>query len=100
MICLIQVADTRGNPAAFDRPFLVPGVPLILPNASSNLWINPAAFVRQATGFGNAGRNILVGPGFADVDLAIVPAIAKDTRTTCWDLGSSRQIQFAMKLLF
>ncbi len=134
---IIQVTDTRGSLEAFDRPFLVPGVPLILPNPSPNQWINPAAFVRQATGFGDAGRNILTGPGFADVDLSI----AKDTkirervslqfrteafnlfnhpnfgqpqnnlavatfgqiiatRTTRGDLGSSRQIQFAVKLLF
>jgi hypothetical protein len=73
---IIQVTDTRGSLEAFNRPFLVPGVPLILPNPSPNQWINPAAFVRQATGFGDAGRNILTGPGFADVDLSI----AKDTK--------------------
>jgi hypothetical protein len=134
---IIQVTDTQGSLEAFDRPFLVPGVPLILPNPSPNQWINPAAFVRQVTGFGDAGRNILTGPGFSDVDLSI----AKDTkikervslqfrseafnllnhpnfgqpqnnlavvtfgqitatRTTRGDLGSSRQIQFALKLLF
>jgi hypothetical protein len=134
---IIQVTDTRGSLEAFNRPFLVPGVPLILSNPSPNLWINPAAFTRQSTGFGDAGRNILTGPGFADVDLSI----AKDTkikervslqfrseafnlsnhpnfgqpqnnmavasfgqitvtRTIRGDLGSSRQIQFALKLLF
>ncbi len=134
---IIQVTDTHGSLEAFDRPFLVPGVPFTLPNPSPDQWINPAAFVRQATGFGDAGRNILTGPGFADVDLSI----AKDTkikervslqfrteafnlfnhpnfgqpqnnlavatfgqitatRTSRGDLGSSRQIQFALKLLF
>jgi Carboxypeptidase regulatory-like domain/TonB dependent receptor len=134
---IIQVTDKRGSLEAFNRPFLVPGVPLILPNPSPDQWINPAAFVRQATGFGDAGRNILTGPGFADTDLSI----AKDTkirervklqfrseafnlfnhpnfgqpqnnlavatfgqitatRTIRGDLGSSRQIQFALKLLF
>ncbi len=134
---IIQVTDTRGSLEAFDRPFLVPDVPLILPNPSPNQWINPAAFIQQATGFGDAGRNILTGPGFADVDLAI----AKDTkikervslqfrseafnlfnhpnfgqpqnnlavatfgqitatRTIRGDLGSSRQIQLALKLRF
>jgi hypothetical protein len=115
----------------------VPGVPLILPNPSPNQWINPAAFVRQATGLGDAGRNILTGPGFADVDLSIAKdtkikervslqfqseafnlfnhpnfgqpqnnlAVASfgqitATRTSRGDLGSSRQIQFALKLLF
>ena len=134
---IIQVTDTRGSLEAFNRPFRVPGTPLILPNPTPNQWLNPAAFVRQATGFGDAGRNILTGPGFGDVDLSI----AKDTkikervsvqfrseafnlfnhpnfgqpqnnlavesfgqitatRTGRGDLGSSRQIQFALKLLF
>jgi hypothetical protein len=134
---IIQVTDTRGSLQSFNRPLLVPGVPLVPANPSPSLWINPAAFVRQATGFGDAGRNILTGPGFADVDLSI----AKDTkirervslqfrseafnlfnhpnfgqpqnnlavatfgqitatRTIRGDLGSSRQIQLALKLLF
>jgi hypothetical protein len=134
---IIQVTDTRGSLTPFNRPFLVPGVPLAPENRSPAQWINPAAFVRQATGFGDAGRNILTGPGFADVDLSI----AKDTklnervslqfrseafnlfnhpnfgqpnnnlalaifgqitatRTVRGDLGSSRQVQFALKLLF
>ena len=33
--------------------------------------LNPAAFIRQATGFGNAGRNILTAPGFEDIDFSI-----------------------------
>jgi hypothetical protein len=134
---IIQVTDTRGSLEAFNRPFLVPGVPFVLPNPTPAQWINPMAFVRQATGFGDAGRNILTGPGFSDVDLSV----AKDTkikegvslqfrseafnlfnhpnfgqpqnnlavatfgqitatRTVRGDLGSSRQIQFALKLLF
>ena len=134
---IVQVTDTRGSLEAFNRPFLVPGVPLILPNPTPNQWINPAAFLRQATGFGDAGRNILTGQGFADVDLAIAKetkirervslqfrseafnlfnhpnfgqpqnnlAVASfgqitATRTTRGDLGSSRQIQLGLKLLF
>jgi hypothetical protein len=134
---IIQVTDRSGSLEPFNRPFLVPGVPLILPNPSPNQWINPAAFVQQATGFGDAGRNILTGPGFADVDLSIARdtkitervslqfrseafnlfnhpnfgqpqnnlAVASfgqitATRTIRGDLGSSRQIQFALKLLF
>jgi hypothetical protein len=110
---------------------------VILPNPSPNQWVNPAAFIRQATGFGSAGRNILTGPGFEDVDLSAAkdtkitervslqfraeafnlfnhPNFAQPqnnvavatfgqitaTRTVRGDLGSSRQIQFALKLLF
>jgi hypothetical protein len=128
---------TRGSLEAFNRPFLVPGVPLILPNPTPAQWINPTAFVRQATGFGDAGRNVITGPEFADVDLSIakttklnerlsvqfrseafnlfnhpnfgqpqnnlaVPTFGQitATRTIRGDLGSSRQLQFALKLLF
>ena len=134
---IIQVTDTSGSLEAFDRPFLVSGIPLILLNPSPNQWINPAAFVRQSAGFGDAGRNILTGPGFADIDLSIAKdtkikervslqfrseafnlfnhpnfgqpqnnlAVASfgqitATRTIRGDLGSSRQIQFGLKLLF
>jgi hypothetical protein len=134
---IIQVTDTRGSLEAFDRPILIPGVPVILPNPSPNQWVNPAAFVRQTTGFGTAGRNILTGPGFEDIDLSVAkdtkitervslqfrseafnlfnhPNFAQPqnnlavstfgqitaTRTVRGDLGSSRQIQFALKLLF
>src|SRR5262249_5297232 len=72
---IIQVTDAQGSLLAFNRPILVPGVPVILPNPNPSHWVNPAAFIRQPTGFGNSGRNILTGPGFQDVDLSI----AKDT---------------------
>jgi hypothetical protein len=134
---IIAVTDTRGSLEAFNRPILVPDVPVILPNPSPNQWVNPAAFIRQPFGFGNAGRNILTGPGFQDVDLSVAkdtkitervslqfrseafnlfnhPNFAQPqnnlavgtfgqitaTRTVRGDLGSSRQIQFALKLLF
>ena len=43
-----------------------------LSNPTIGHWFNPAAFANPAPGtFGNAGRNILTGPGFADVDLSI-----------------------------
>jgi hypothetical protein len=115
----------------------VPGVPLTVPNPSPAQWINPAAFVRQATGFGSAGRNILTAPGFEDVDFSVAKNTAikerfslqfraeafnllnhpnfgqpqnnlavttfgqvTSTRTTRGDLGSSRQLQLGVKLLF
>jgi len=41
-------------------------------NPTNGEWFNTAAFAKPASGtFGNAGRNILVGPGFADVDFSI-----------------------------
>ena len=134
---IIAVTDAKGSLEAFDRPFLVPGVPLYLPNPSPNGFINPAAFTRQATGFGDAGRNILTSPGFEDIDFSIskLTAIKERvslqfraeafnlfnhpnfgqpvnnlaastfgqilaTRTTRGDLGSSRQLQLGLKLIF
>ncbi len=36
------------------------------------LWFNPAAYANPAYGtFGNSGRNDLIGPGFANVDISI-----------------------------
>lgn len=134
---IIQVVDTRGSLEAFNRPNLVPGAPLTVPNPSPAQWINPAAFMRQATGFGSAGRNILTSPGFEDVDFSVAKNTAikerfslqfraeafnllnhpnfgqpqnnlavttfgqvTSTRTTRGDLGSSRQLQLGVKLLF
>src|SRR5262249_29822997 len=68
---IIAVTDSKGSLEAFDRPFLVPGVPLYMPNPSPTAYLNPAAFVRQTTGFGDAGRNILTAPGFEDIDFSI-----------------------------
>jgi hypothetical protein len=122
---------------SFSRPNVVPGVSVSLPNPSPGKWFNTAAFTRQASGFGNAGRNILTAPGFQDVDFAISKATAikesvalqfraeafnllnhpnfgqpansitsasfgqiTSTRTARGDLGSSRQLQLSLKLIF
>lgn len=134
----IITALRSGSLQAFDRPDLVPGQALTVDNPSPQRWFNTAAFVLNQVGqFGNAGRNILKGPGFQDVDLSLAkvtkirerfelqfraeafnllnhPNLAQPqnainagtvgqitaTRTVRGDLGSSRQIQFGIKLLF
>ena len=56
---------------ANDRPNLV-GNPE-LSNATTSQWFNTAAFAFPAPGtFGNAGRNILEGPGFQSVNASLV----------------------------
>ena len=46
-----------------------------------NRFFDPCAFVLQPAGFyGNAGRNTLTGPGFADVDLTLVKVIPVSER--------------------
>lgn len=70
-----------------DRPDLLPGVkyeditkgvsrgcgniPAGTPVGNPNLWFDPCAFTLQPEGFyGNAPRNALTGPGFANLDLS------------------------------
>ncbi len=134
---IIGITDTRGSLLAFNRPNLNAGVSLYQPNPGPSGFVNRAAFTQQATGFGNAGRNILKSPGFQDVDFSIAkntqikerfsvqfraeafnllnhPNFGQPvnnlaagtfgqilaTRTTRGDLGSSRQIQLGIKLIF
>jgi hypothetical protein len=131
------LADGSGSLLAFDRPYVVPGQSIQLDNPSPDLWFNKAAFVRHPGGFGNAGRNIITGPGLANFDLSLVksttvkenvnlqfraeafnvfnhPNFSQPNRTVTsgdfgritttraarGDLGSSRQIQFGLKLMF
>src|SRR6185369_5252450 len=131
------LADGSGSLLAFDRPDVVPGQSIKLDNPTLDQWFNKAAFVRHPGGFGNAGRNIITGPGFSNVDLSLVkltpikenvnvqfraeafnilnhPNFSQPNRTTTsgdfgritatrsvrGDLGSSRQIQFGLKLMF
>jgi hypothetical protein len=54
--------DLVSYPYAGINQSFVPGV--------GEQWVNPAAFV-AVSGPGNLGRNALVGPGFADVDLSV-----------------------------
>ena len=54
-----------------DRPNLVANPDI--ENRSVDRWFNTEAFARPPFGsFGDAGRNILEGPGFANVNLALV----------------------------
>ena len=65
-----------GNVAngAENRPNLRPGVrPEDIVLGGPNLYFDPNAFVLQPPGFlGNAGRNMLRGPGFVNFDLSAV----------------------------
>lgn len=62
------------------RPDIVPGVDTRCPNYSlPECQFNAAAFSNPGDGvFGNAGRNLLRGPGFAQVDFSVF----KNTRLT------------------
>ena len=69
---VITVPGISNSLETFDRPNLVAGQPLTLPNPTPTQWLNKAAFTLPPTGtFGNAGRNILTAPGFEDIDFAV-----------------------------
>jgi hypothetical protein len=54
------------------RPDLVPGVSLYLPNKGPGGWLNPAAFTTPANGqWGNAERNAVRGLGFSQADMGM-----------------------------
>ena len=64
--------NNSGSFAAADRPNLVPGQN---PNAGPKTvreWFNTGAFALAPKGnFGNAGRNIITGPGYVDWDATL-----------------------------
>jgi outer membrane receptor protein involved in Fe transport len=70
----IDISNTGRASLGFgfnDRPNVV-GDPEIT-DASADRWFNTAAFAMPAFGsFGNAGRNILEGPGYANVNLGVI----------------------------
>ena len=109
--------------------------------ANGNIqWFDPSAFKTSATPtphFGNLGRNVVIGPGFTNVDFSVIkntkiterfttqfrteffdlfnhPNFGQPNRTLgnatfgqinstrfpTGDSGSSRQIQFGLKLMF
>ncbi len=64
-------SNSTNSQANSQYPNVVPGVPLYPANQTAAMWFNPAAFVSpgQYT-YGNAGRNILRGPRYSDVDFS------------------------------
>ena len=68
-----------GTGGIFVRPNAVPGVDPYFPKSEwkNGKYLNPAAFATPAAGtFGNVGRNSIVGPGYADLDLALSRSFA------------------------
>ena len=68
----VQMNSNSSNSQANSQyPNVVQGVPLYPDNKTATLWFNPNAFVSPGQyKFGNAGRNILRGPNFSDVDFS------------------------------
>ncbi len=75
--------NSTGFGTGTDRPNLVGNPHLDDPDPSR--WFNTSAFERPSGTFGSAGRNILRGPGFHSVDLALMKQ---------WSLPRERRVQF------
>jgi hypothetical protein len=68
------IATDIANSGTPNRPNIVPGQSISLPSSqrTADHWFNTAAFSTPAPfTFGNAGRNIIPGPGNEVVDLAL-----------------------------
>ncbi len=75
--------DVNGGYSGTLRANLVPGQPIAIPTPSIAEWFNTSAFVAPPAGlFGNAGRNIIEGPGSIVFDMAVTKVIPLgDVRT-------------------
>ncbi len=81
-------SNNTNSQANSQYPNVVPGVPLYPANKTAAQWFNPAAFSAPAAfTYGNAGRNILRGPRYSDVDFSA----SKTLHIPKWERG---QIQF------
>lgn len=59
--------------ASVSGPVEVGFIPATNGNAASISYLdNPTVFYDQGNAFGNLGRNTLIGPGFSDIDVALV----------------------------
>ena len=73
----VQMNSNNTNSQANSQyPNVVTGVPLYPSQKTAAQWFNPAAFVSpgQYT-YGNAGRNILRGPRYSDVDFSAAKTV-------------------------
>jgi len=130
---IITTNSTVNGVANTIRPDVAGPVDLV---GSLDRWFDPNAFTPVAR-FGSIGRNVIIGPGFSNVDFSLLKTIKLDerrrlqlrmevfdllnhasfgqpgrvvgsatfgqilnTRFPTGDSGSSRQLQFAVKLLF
>lgn len=130
---LVTANNTVNGVANTLRPDVIGSVAAI---GSVEQWFHPTAFIAVSR-FGNLGRNVIIGPGFNNVDFSIVKntklreginlqfrteifdvfnhanfgqpgrvvgsatfARIINTRFPTGDSGSSRQVQFALKLSY
>lgn len=77
----IGIITSDGGINFHQRPNVVPGQPLILPDRPGLEYINPQAFSQpddNTAPFGDLGRDAVYGPGFWNIDFSVT----KDTKLT------------------
>ena len=82
-INIVSGVDNSLSGIGADQADFVPGVSTARPSGASQIkeWFNTAAFRKNATGtFGNVPRNILRGPGYADLDMSLFKDIFPERR--------------------
>jgi hypothetical protein len=67
---VLQSGDSQNNDGLWERPNLVPGQSVAVPNRTLDQWFNTAAFSRSVLMYGNSPRDPLVGPGISTWDLS------------------------------
>ncbi len=67
---VLQSGDSENNDGIWERPNLVPGQSVTVPDKTVNQWFNTSAFSRAVLMYGNSPRNPLVGPGIQTWDLS------------------------------
>ncbi len=80
----IYFALDVANAGTFSRPNIVPGQSISLPESqrTPDHWFNTAAFSQPAPyTFGNAGRDVIPGPGNEVIDVALHKRFALSERT-------------------
>ncbi len=76
-----NIADIKRGITGAHRPDVVPGQSIQVGDPSILHWFNTAAFTNPAGTFGDAGRNIIIGPHTVDVDMALNKTIqVKETQ--------------------
>lgn len=81
----VYFAYDGANSGTVNRPNIVPGQSISLPSGqrTPDHWFNTAAFSTPAPfTFGNAGRNVIPGPGIATFDLALERKFSIRERST------------------
>ncbi len=77
-----NIADIKRGITGAHRPDVVPGQSIQVGDPSILHWFNTAAFTNPSGAFGDAGRNIIIGPHTVDVDMALNKTIqVKETQS-------------------